>query len=449
MTDRQIQLVSSVDVYKDKILEAERYTWNCPELGFQEWKTTAYFKKLFEDLGYTIQGPTDIPGFYVDIDTGIPGPKVLVMGELDALPANGHPEAIEGCVHSCGHHVQSVCVYGVAAALKQPHALDGMCGSIRLMLVPAEESDATGYREQLRKDGIIVFYNGKMEFMRRGYMDGCDMALMLHALGLVKPDFACDTLGCNGYRSIKAKFIGKSIHGSRPDLGINALNAANLAINAINALKDTFLHDDRVVLTAAITDPGIGTIPGEVEISIGIRAVSLDAINKADKKITQAVFASAAAIGATVEIYDAPGYDPLRPDTVLLSIAQDCMEALSGKEKVDFSPRFNPGGTDMGNLSTIIPCIHPFVSGVSGSTHASNFYVTDPVRACVNGAKAELLIVDSLLSNGASKAKQVMAHYQPLAIMDEYLSQSEALFAKRVSHIHADGDMCRIELICE
>jgi len=330
MTSRQEFLVAAVDAYKEQIIAAERHVWGCPELGFQEWKTTEYFKKLFADLGYTIQGPTDIPGFYVDFDTGRPGPKVLVLGELDALPSGEHPDAVDGKVHSCGHHVQCTHVYGLAAALKQPGVADGLCGSVRLMLVPAEEGDTTGFRAQLRKDGVISFYNGKVEFMSRGYMDGCDMAMMLHALSRDPADFSCDCQGSAGSKSKRVKFIGKSIHGSRPDLGINAMSAALMAMNGINAIKDTLRDEDRVRIAPTIVNPGIGGIPGEVELSIGIRSASAAATADAEAKVDRILFTAAAAIGATVEIEDEPGYDPLRPSAEFLALAKECMEALVG-----------------------------------------------------------------------------------------------------------------------
>ena len=99
----------------------------------------------------------NIPGFYTDVDTGRPGPLVLVMGELDALICRTHPESDPetGAVHCCGHACQVAALLGLAAALKEPGVLEGLCGTIRLMAVPAEELIEVEYREQLRKDGII------------------------------------------------------------------------------------------------------------------------------------------------------------------------------------------------------------------------------------------------------------------------------------------------------
>ena len=74
--------------------------------------------------------------------------------------------------HCCGHNAQSAALLGIAAALKQPHALDGLCGSIRLVVVPAEEMIQLAFREELRQKGIIKYNGGKTEFMYRGLLDG-------------------------------------------------------------------------------------------------------------------------------------------------------------------------------------------------------------------------------------------------------------------------------------
>ena len=152
------------------ILDTERYVWNHPETGYKEWETQKYLAKIFEDAGYEITYAENVPGFYADIDTGRPGPKLLILGEMDALGAPNHIEATNGNAHACGHNVQCAALVGTALALKEPGALDGLCGSIRLMAVPAEELIEISFREELRKQGIIRYMGGKVEFLHRGYM---------------------------------------------------------------------------------------------------------------------------------------------------------------------------------------------------------------------------------------------------------------------------------------
>ena len=91
--DRTEQLKNLVENCRDLILKTERDIWASPETGYHEWKTNAYMEKLFEDLGYTLTKAGDIPGFYTDVETGKPGPKVAILGELDSLICGNHPDA--------------------------------------------------------------------------------------------------------------------------------------------------------------------------------------------------------------------------------------------------------------------------------------------------------------------------------------------------------------------
>ena len=86
---------------------------------------------LFEEIGYTLTKAGNIPGFYADLDTGKPGPKIAILGELDSLIVANHPccDPETHYVHACGHHAQCAVLLGTAAALKEPGALDGLCGS--------------------------------------------------------------------------------------------------------------------------------------------------------------------------------------------------------------------------------------------------------------------------------------------------------------------------------
>ena len=85
--------IAAVDQFKDLIFAAQDYIWKNPETGYREVKTGAYMEKAFRDLGYELTLAGDIPGFYTVIDTGRPGPEVLIMGELDSLICADHPDA--------------------------------------------------------------------------------------------------------------------------------------------------------------------------------------------------------------------------------------------------------------------------------------------------------------------------------------------------------------------
>ena len=176
-------LQSCVEKHRQLIADAFTYLWKNPETGYKEWKSHKYLADAFEKLGYKLTLAGDIPGFTAELDTGRPGPTVAVFGELDGLYCPTHPEADPetGAVHACGHCAQVAALLGLAAGLKEPGAVDSMSGKILLVVVPAEELIEIGYREELRKKGIIKYFGGKPEFLHRGLLDGVDMCFMLHS----------------------------------------------------------------------------------------------------------------------------------------------------------------------------------------------------------------------------------------------------------------------------
>ncbi|MBE6961662.1 MAG: M20/M25/M40 family metallo-hydrolase [Ruminococcaceae bacterium] len=444
LSSRDRELIAAVDLHRDLIVEMEKTLWGCPEVGFKEWKTTRILREAYEKLGYTVFAPEDIPGFYVDIDTGRPGPKILFCGELDALRIPAHPENVDGCVHACGHHAQCCGVLGVAAALTEPGVLDGLCGSIRLMAVPAEESDPTGFRKELIKQGTLRFETGKREFMRRGYMDGVDIGCMLHTNNREPFDFACDTRGSIGIMNKTIRFLGKSVaHGATSYLAVNSLSAATLAIQAINTLHETFRGEDCIMIGYNFPNTPATTL-GETVLAVKIKGASMQAIEDANKKISRAAFAAATAIGATVEISDQMvGYAPMRSNDKLLSVMRSCMEDLVGKERVEFREVVNKGATDMGDVAHVIPCIHPFVCGGSASVHSTAFAIADPDRACVNAAKVQLMLADRLLSDNGRLAHEVMESFVPVAnSFEEHLANVEKTASVMESELECseDGD---------
>ena len=85
MTGRQEMIVRNAEKHKALVLTAERYIWQHPETGFTEWNTNRYLTERFEAMGYTLTQAGDIPGFYTDIDTGLPGPTLAIMGDRKSV----------------------------------------------------------------------------------------------------------------------------------------------------------------------------------------------------------------------------------------------------------------------------------------------------------------------------------------------------------------------------
>ena len=435
----------AVEKHRKLILDAERYIWNNPETGYREVKTSKYMEEIFEGLGYELVRADGITGFYTVLDTGREGPEVLILGELDSIICPSHKDAdpATGAVHSCGHNAQCAALIGIAAALKEPGILDELCGKIRLCAVPAEELLEIEYRKELQKQGKIKYLGGKSEFLHRGFFDGVDMAFMVHA----SHEYSCND-GCVGCVAKNVIYKGTSAHaGGSPWLGHNALYAANCGLNAANALRETFMDADIVRFHPIITHGGdmVNAIPERVQLESYVRGRTYDAIVKNNQKINQALIGAALSIGTNIEIVDIPGYAPLLNDKNMIVVAKEGAEMAGIELKV--SSGYSSGSTDMGDLSTIMPVVHPWVGGASGTTHGSDYAISDPESACVTNAKWQMAMLKILLKDGAGRAKKIMQEYKPLfASKEEFLAFQDSLNTSGDRIIYHEGGRAEIKI---
>ena len=419
---------SAVEKHRELILAAERYIWKNPETGYKEYKTDAYMKTVFTDLGYEITPADGITGFVTLLDTGRPGPEVLVLGELDSIICPAHPESdtVTGAVHSCGHNAQCAALIGIAAALKEEGALDDLSGRIRLCAVPAEELLEIEYRAELRREGKIRYMGGKSEFLSRGLFDGVDIAFMIHTSGSFRT--APGSVGC---LAKKITYKGKASHaGGAPSLGLNALYAANCGLNAINAIRETFRESDIIRVHPIITNGGqmVNAIPETVTLESYVRGKTFDAIVSANKKVNRALIGGALSLGTNIDITDIPGYAPLNNDKNMIELTLEAAELSIPEYEMKAGHGFGSGSTDMGDLSCIMPVIHPYAGGAQGTSHGNDYYIVDPIAACVASAKLQLAMLSLLLSNGAERAKKIAEEYEaPFASAKDYLDYIDSL----------------------
>jgi len=449
MTEKQQQIVQRVDTCRQMILDAERWLWAHPQTGYTEWEAHAYLSEKFEALGYSLVQAGNIPGFYTDLDTGKDGPTLCIMGELDALDIANHPESVNGMTHSCGHHAQGAALLGIAAALKQPGALDGLCGKIRLMAVPAEEMIQLAFREELRKQGTIRYVGGKTEFMYRGFFDDVDLSLMTHGSVTQDFDFVCN-FGNNGCIAKTIRYKGKSSHaGGAPHLGINAQYAATLGLQACNNLRETFREEDYIRFHPIMmgVNCAVNIIPDEMKIETFVRGKSLEAIKRENKKINRALTGAALAMGAGVEICDRPGYFPETRDVPFMKLVEQCCIDLSGTDRVNFDyDKWGTGSSDFGDLTAVMPAIQFNACGASGTLHGVDFQAADPERLCVNAAKAQLFVVDALLSNDAAAAKEILAGFTPLyPSIKDYLEDIDTLSMDKDAVIYDENGNATVD----
>ncbi len=407
-----------------------------PEMGFKEIKTSAATAAAIRSLGLDVREGIAVTGMKATLRGGSPGPNIAILAELDALPVPGHPNADPDttAAHACAHHCQLGNMLAAAIGLQAPGVLESLSGSVTLMVVPAEEYVEIEWRNEQRKAGRIEFLGGKPEFVRLGELDDVDICMMTH----VTTEPPHDGFGVGGTNTgLIAKFIrfkGVKAHaGGAPHLGVNALNAAHLAIAGIHAQRETYRDDDTVRIHPIITRGGsvVNAIPDDVRMETFVRGANVQAMKGANEKVDRALRAGALAVGATVEITTLPGYLPLAPDPTLIAIHRANAEALVGSDRVHEYGR-RGGSTDMGDLTQLMPGIHPYVGGATGrSNHAEDMVVDDYNLAVLDAGKAMAMTVVDLLSDGASEAKRMIAEHRPQMTADQYLALQRSFLSER------------------
>ena len=440
--------INAVEKNKSLILESHKYFWSNPEIGYKEYKTSKYLEDAFEELGYKLTKAENITGFYTVVDTGKPGPEVLVLGELDALLCAEHPESDPetGAVHCCGHSAQCAALLGVAAALKEPGILDDLCGRIRLCAVPAEELIEIDYRLSLKEKGIINYLGGKSEFLYRGYFDGVDLAFMVHPTQ--GDSFTCRK-GAVGAVAKEVVYKGVSAHaGGSPWNGCNALYAANLGLSAVNSIRETFKEPDLIRVHPIIKQGGsaVNAIPDKVVLESYVRGSSFEAIKDANQKVNRALCGGAVSIGANVEIKDMIAFSPLTNHEKMIDVVQEAVGGIPDAQFLRYDV-IGAGSTDMGDLSVLMPVVHPYAPGASGTLHGSDFKIEDPNLACIASAKLQMNMLYTLLKDNAKVAKQIVSEFKPsFKSKDEYFEYVSS-FNKSVGHIsYLDNDKIEIQL---
>ena len=434
----------AIDDKADEIVRVSKTILDNPETGFREVKTAKLVANLFGQWGIQHRKGLALTGIKGVVEGGAAGPTVAVLGELDSLIVSEHPHADSdtAAAHACGHHAQIGMLMGVACGLLSSGIMEQLGGRVALFAVPAEEYIEIEYRDELRRDGKLEFLGGKPELIRLGEMDDVDMALMCHTTSESSEMQLCISGTNNGTLAKKIRFLGRAAHaGGAPHLGVNALNAASLALMAIHANRETFQERDTIRVHPIITKGGeaVSAVPADVRMETFVRGATVDAIVDANRKVDRALRAGAMAVGGQVEITTIPGYLPLRQDQTMNEMYRANAVSLVGESNMGVR-RHGTGSTDMGDVSQLMPAIHPYVGGATGLGHGNNYVVRDYGLAVVTAAKALADTVVDLLADGAEGAGKVLANHQPAMTKDEYLQLMRGL-AKEELYTAPDGDV--------
>lgn len=416
----------AIDAHRDEIVAVAREIFANPEPGYREFGTARRVARKFQELGIPFEEEIALTGLKGRLTGGAPGPAVGIMGELDSHIVPGHPDCDpeRGWVHACGHNAQIGSMLGAGIGLAASGVLPDLAGRIALIAVPAEEYIEIEFRNGLRQDKLIEFLIGKPEFIRLGAFDDVDMAMLCHTAS----DLGGKQIGfrgtSNGSVSKFITFKGKAAHaGGRPHDGINALNAASLALQAIAMQRETFREDDYIRVHPIITRGGdsVSSVPAVVTMETFVRGRTIEAIQAANAKVDRALRAGALAIGATVQIVTLPGYMPTFYDENLVGVVKGNATELLGADSVDERRGHGTGSTDIGDMAQIMPMVQPHVAGATGVGHGADYRIADYDQAVINPAKMMAMSAIDLLANDAAEARRIKAEYHAPMTKEQYL----------------------------
>jgi amidohydrolase len=326
----KLKAKDSVESQRQHLIRLSLSIHDNPELGFKEEKAAAWLTSYLEDNGFHVE--RGIAGLATAFRAtyGQRGPRIALLAEYDALPKIGH---------GCGHNIIGVSAVGAAVASK--FIINQLGGSIIVMGTPGEEG-----------------LGGKIDMMKAGAFKEIDVAMIVHPNTRNMPTeeaLACSTL--------EAEFFGRPAHAAgQPHKGINALDAMILAFTSINSLRQHIRGDARIhgIITDGGEAPNI--VPAHSAAVFLVRALDEDYLAELKDRVLNCFTGASVASGARLEYrWRDRIYTPMKNNMILAKLFKQNLESL-GRQVEAFDPRFGLGSTDMGNVSQVVPSIHPTIA---------------------------------------------------------------------------------------
>lgn len=400
-----------------------------PEPGFGEARTMELLAERFRRLGLVPETGLACTGIRVSAgpaDT----PEIVLLADMDALPTRGAPGEM---MHSCGHHAQMTIMYAVFEALLSAGAPERLGFRLSFVGAPAEEYTHIDRRKDLRRQGIIRYLSGKQELIRLGVFDRACCVIKYHSMADSPERMATINGTLNGFVAKQIQFVGRAAHsGAAPHEGINALNAASIALMAMHAQRETFRDEDHIRVHPILKEGGttVNTVPDRAFMETYVRGATLDAIRAAARKVDRAAAAGAMAVGASVCISTTPGYLPFNPSRELGAMLAESAARFIPRSAMDLQDH-SYASDDIGDVASLVPACQLGFSGFSGTIHGADFAVCDPERAFILPARILADLVLGLGADGGTMARRIREHFVPVFDRNAYLAYLDECFEER------------------
>jgi len=324
-----------VDRLAERLVAVSHSIHANPELCFAEHHAHDLLTSVLRDMGLAVEPRAWGVDTAFEARAGSRGPEVAVLLEYDALPGIGH---------GCGHNV--IAAAGLGAGLAAAALADELGGRVRIMGTPAEEGGG-----------------GKVLMARNGAFDGLDAAMMVHPA-----DADLLRMDSLAIQAVDVLYHGKEAHASAaPWEGRNALDAAVLGYVNVAALRQHIRPNERVhgIFTEAGEKPNI--VPRRAAATWYVRSGSIESLQPLKKRVEACLEGAATACGCGIDMaWEGHSYAEVRDNFVLAGcFAENFADDRAADGRRCGDPRVGGhrvlGSTDMGNVSHLVPSIHPMI----------------------------------------------------------------------------------------
>ena len=330
-SDAKARAAAAVESRAAQLIDISHRIHENPELGFEEHFAHDLLAGAAEEAGLATQrGAFGIETAFA-ARAGHSGPLVAFLCEYDALPGVGH---------ACGHNI--IAASGLGAGLAAAEVVESLGGRLLVLGTPAEEGGG-----------------GKVRLLEAGAFEGVDAALMLHPSGLELAEM--QTLAV---QQLHARYRGHAAHASAaPQDGRNALDGAVLGYVATAALRQHIADDERLhgIFTDGGQKPNI--VPAFAETNWYARSPTTAGLDVLKERLEACLRGGAASAGVDLELEWADySFQEVRSNGPLVELWKANAAALGRHPQPPAPGRTVLGSTDMGNVSQVVPSIHPMLA---------------------------------------------------------------------------------------
>ena len=389
-------MLSRIDGERDALFALSLALHADPETAYQEHRASERLATFLGERGFTVERPYGglATAFRAQAAGQRDGPTIAILAEYDALPDIGH---------ACGHNL--IAMIGAAAAIGVREVLGELAGRIAAIGTPAEEGGG-----------------GKVALARAGAFRDVAAAMMVHPSSRTLSGRT--SLASN---RVELEFHGQAAHAAaQPDRGINALDGLIQTFNAVNAMRQQLRPDARVHGIVTSGGSAANIIPEYAAGQFSVRARDRVYQQEVLRRFIACAEGAAAATGTTVKVTvnENGGYENMVPSTPLADRWAEHVRTL-GIEVMQSVDDERMGSTDMGNVSQIIPAVHPYIAiapeGTPGHSTAFRDAAATPAALAnaIAAAKALALVAVDLLEdpNLLARAQAEFAERQRAGIV--------------------------------